>query len=60
MKSYIITLKDGTPIRHKPNGNIEIYSYMIFKTLEEAEKYVLRPDQVIRKCNIRINKREIK
>jgi len=60
---YVITVKhegENKVIKHKPNGNVEVFPYVIFPTLEEAKRYATFNEHSIRKCTIKISKKDLK
>lgn len=60
---YAITVKsegEDKMLKHMPNGNVEVFPYVIFPSLEQAKRYATFEEHSIRKCTIKINKKDLK
>ena len=58
MKGYQILYK-GKPVKHQLQTNTGAFAYVIFETLEEAQKYAMY-DHEIKKVDIKQNKTNLK
>ncbi len=57
MEGYMITTVDDIPVTHRVN-DIDFFPLVIFKTLEEAERYV-HGNNRIKKVKIYPNKKDL-
>jgi hypothetical protein len=57
--AYQIFSKDGQPMKHKLNSNVDYFVYLIFETLEEALQYNMY-NTYVKKIHIKENKKRLK
>jgi len=53
--AYQIFNKNGKPLKMKLNSNVDYFVYLIFETLEEAQRFLMY-DTYIKKIHIKENK----